>query len=193
LERNKYNFQKLTPTNDVDLKVYEDAFEFIFQNNDINNVAISGPYSAGKSSVLESYKIKKNNIKYVHISLAHFKSPDQKDESEIIESILEGKIINQLIHQIPTKNIPQTNFKVKKKVEFLDIVLSTVLAIIFVISMLHIIFYEFWNNYRSTLPNIWMSSVLSISTNQYSLLVSSIISISIFGVFLYFLIYTQRM
>ena len=41
-------FQKLTPTDKVDLLVYEDAFKYIFENDDIKNVAISGPYSAGK-------------------------------------------------------------------------------------------------------------------------------------------------
>ena len=49
-------FQKLTPTDNVDLTGYREAFEFIFENKDIRNVAISGAYSSGKSSLLESYK-----------------------------------------------------------------------------------------------------------------------------------------
>lgn len=43
------------------------------------------------------------------------KSPDQEVETEVKESVLEGKILNQLIHQIPSDKIPQTNFRVKKK------------------------------------------------------------------------------
>ena len=49
-------FQKLTPTDNVKMEVYEEAFNYIFENEDIKNVAVSGPYSAGKSSLLESYK-----------------------------------------------------------------------------------------------------------------------------------------
>ncbi len=41
-------FQKLTPTSNVDLNVYEEGFEFIFSNDDIRNIAVSGPYSSGK-------------------------------------------------------------------------------------------------------------------------------------------------
>ena len=114
---NKFKFQKLTPIDDADIEVYKEALDFIFDSEDIKNIAISGPYGAGKSSILETYKKNNDNKKFIHISLAHFENPDNEKEREldIKESILEGKILNQLIHQIPSENIPQTNFKVKKK------------------------------------------------------------------------------
>ena len=62
-------FQKLTPTSNVDLNAYEEGFEFIFSNDDIRNIAISGPYSSGKSSLLESYKKKHLQKTFIHISL----------------------------------------------------------------------------------------------------------------------------
>lgn len=117
----EYHFQKLTPIDDADISVYEEAIDFVFENSDIKNVAISGPYSAGKSSVLESYKAKHTNHNFLHLSLAHFRTPEQEStetESSIKESILEGKILNQLIHQIPSEKIPQTNFRVKKDISF---------------------------------------------------------------------------
>ena len=70
-------FEKLTPKTDANLEVYKDAFGFVFSNNDIKNIAISGAYGAGKSSILESYKhyesvspSKKDRIKKIrsHIS-----------------------------------------------------------------------------------------------------------------------------
>jgi hypothetical protein len=68
----KVFFRKLTPVKDADISVHEKAIDYVFENTDITNVAISGAYSAGKSSVLESYKAKQKNLKLVHISLAHF-------------------------------------------------------------------------------------------------------------------------
>lgn len=115
MEQKELFFQKLTPVNNADISVYEEAIDFIFANSDITNVAISGAYSAGKSSVIESYKEKHKNLKFLHISLVHFESQDKnKKEDNVKESILEGKILNQLIHQIPVERIPQTNFRVKK-------------------------------------------------------------------------------
>ena len=40
-------FQKLTPTQEADLSGYEDAFHYIFAEDDIRNIAISGAYSSG--------------------------------------------------------------------------------------------------------------------------------------------------
>lgn len=112
MSENKYHFEKLTPIDNVDMNVYENAIDYIFENNDIKNVAITGAYSSGKSSVLASYKKKHQELQFMHISLAHFDTPDQEETKE---PVLEGKILNQLIHQIPSDKIPQTNFRVKKK------------------------------------------------------------------------------
>jgi hypothetical protein len=35
MSENKYNFQKLTPIRNVDLKTYDDALNFVFGNNEI--------------------------------------------------------------------------------------------------------------------------------------------------------------
>ncbi len=59
----------------------------------VKNVAISGAYSADKSSVLASYKKKHSDLHFVHISLAHFKAPDQEDEPEVKESVLYSETI----------------------------------------------------------------------------------------------------
>ena len=116
MAENKYHFERLTPIDNMNLDVYEEAIDYVFNNPDVKNIAISGAYSAGKSSVLASYKKRHDDLRFLHISLAHFKSPDQEDETDIKESVLEGKILNQLIHQIPSDKIPQTNFRVKKSI-----------------------------------------------------------------------------
>lgn len=127
----KYNFERLTPIDNVKMDVYEDAINYAFDNPDIKNVAITGAYSAGKSSVLASYKKKHKKLKFLHISLAHFESPNQKNKSGVKESVLEGKILNQLIHQIPSDQIPQTNFRVKQNIKMSSLILSTVETILF--------------------------------------------------------------
>ena len=125
MAENKYHFERLTPIDNMNLDVYEEAIDYVFNNPDVKNIAISGAYSAGKSSVLASYKKRHNDLRFLHISLAHFKSPDQEDETDIKESVLEGKILNQLIHQIPSDKIPQTNFRVKKSINPVSTIMNT--------------------------------------------------------------------
>lgn len=184
---NKYKFEKLTPMRDADISVYKEAFDFIFENEDIKNIAISGAYSAGKSSILESYKAKHTNLKFVHISLAQFRIPEQEDvestdsvndqTKEVIkESILEGKILNQLIHQIPSETIPQTNFRVKKDIKNLRI--STMVVSIFISSILYLVFSSGIVNYVNSLPDNWVRFILSPLTSQYTIILAVILSIT---------------
>ena len=106
----RYAFQKLTPTENADLTVYEDALDFVFekQNNDIRNIAITGVYGSGKSSVVNSYE-RAHNKRFIHISLTHFEEVSDEDSEEVLEK----KIVNQLVQQVPQKLIPDTKFKTK--------------------------------------------------------------------------------
>ncbi|MDU4912384.1 hypothetical protein [Clostridium baratii] len=189
--KDKYKFQKLTPVNDMDLNVYEDAINYVFDNPDVRNVAISGAYSAGKSSVLSSYSRKYGKLRFMHISLAHFKSFNDEDD-KVRESVLEGKIINQLIHQIPSSKIPQTNFRVKKKVNFKNIIFNTIEIALLIIASLHIIFFNTWNGYISSLDDSKLKLLLKYSVSKYSLLISGIFIAIILGIFIYNLVKIQK-
>lgn len=128
----KIEFRKLTPTKEFKLAIYEDALDYVFENNDIRNIAITGSYGAGKTSLIETYKEKDPEKNYINISLAHFKSERNGNDSSqdnVDENILEGKIFNQLIHQIDSKQIPKTNFKVKQKVSRKKVALNTVFMV----------------------------------------------------------------
>lgn len=170
----KYIFEKLTPITDSNISVYESAINFAFEHDDVKNIAISGAYGAGKSSVLASYKDKHPNRKFMHISLAHFQN-DQKAErfdTPVKDSILEGKILNQLIHQIPAEKIPQTNFRVKQSTGNKTIFFYTFAVALFLISLLHILFFNNWSRFVGVLPDGVIQHFLSISTSESFRLIS---------------------
>lgn len=192
MAKQKYKFERLTPIDNMDLDVYEEAIDYVFSNSDVKNVAISGAYSAGKSSVLASYKKKHGELRFLHISLAHFKSTDQESDAEVKESTLEGKILNQLIHQIPSEKIPQTNFRVKKTVSSKSIATSTIGAVLFLISILHLLFFSVWKNYIGVLPVSLIKSILMPSTHPYALIVDGIIILVLLSLSVYKLIRIQR-
>ncbi|MGG3306570.1 hypothetical protein ABER23_03980 [Paenibacillus lautus] len=188
---NKYKFQKLTPIDNVELNVYKDAFDYIFSNSDIINVAISGAYGAGKSSIVASYKKKHKHIRFVHVSLARFKPSDTEDKSQIKESVLEGKILNQLIHQIPFHKIPQTNFKVKRRVKTKSFLINTILIMLLGFALMHIFFFQNWSKYISLLPVSQLRDMLDVSINKQAPLVSGLIGAGIISIFLYKLVKVQ--
>ncbi len=188
----KYKFERLTPTDDINLDVYEDAINYVFDNSDVKNVAISGAYSAGKSSVLASYEKKHRDLRFLHISLAHFKSTDQEDETEVKESVLEGKILNQLIHQISSDKIPQTNFRVKKTIKSKSIIKKTVEVGFLLVAIIYFAFFDLWKGYVSALPDNWLKSILELSTHQYALMIDGFIIIGLLCLFIYGLVKIQK-
>lgn len=196
MNEDSYKFQKLTPFSDVELGVYKNAIDFVFANDDLKNVAISGQYSAGKSSLVESYKKSHSKIKFVHISLAHFRAIEETETNEpgkdINETALEGKILNQLIHQINADEIPQTNFKVKKKIKRKCIVINTIFTVLFIAMVLHITLFNKWVKFVSLLSDGHLKTLLTLSTKYDTLLISGFICTILSCVFIYKLIKTQK-
>ena len=193
----KYVFEKLTPVSDANIDVYESALDFVFQDKDIRNVAISGAYGAGKSSLLASYKQKHLDTHFMHISLAHFQNQDKNanlgDPTPVIkESVLEGKILNQLIHQIPADKIPQTNFRVKKSSSSWNPFWYTLAIGILLLAIFHILFFPKWGQYVSSLPEGKVHTFLGLSTGIYSRLISAVLCFSIILYFLFQVIKTQK-
>lgn len=110
-------FKSLSPKTDIDISVYEDAINYARKNDGITNVALTGNYGSGKSSILFSYEAKNPEVDMMHIELPHYKSSDNNGRGEntlaekaSLESI-EGKIINQLLAQIDPQKIPLSVFK----------------------------------------------------------------------------------
>ncbi|MBC1513937.1 YobI family P-loop NTPase [Listeria booriae] len=182
VDERKLLFFKLTPEKDVDISGYEDALDFALNDIDIKNVAISGIYSSGKSSVIETYKDQKKDKKFLHISLGYYRSDEnsentkkkvetipEKGESveidkeknpmkwETEDRLLEGKILNQLLHQIESKKIPQTIFKVKRSIEKKNIVLLCFLIMTGIALFLSLLNYKVWTKYITDIFNfnIW--------------------------------------
>lgn len=123
----------------------EDAIKFAIEEKKVNNIAITGPYSSGKSSTIQSYFNKNiNKKKYLNISLATFevskgekekrneKNESDEDEENIaknskIESNLIEKIIIEKLYYSSLKKI-----KFKKEKKQIALVLLIMFSIIFI-------------------------------------------------------------
>ena len=190
----QYTFESLTPYTDSDLGIYESALDYVFEHPDIKNVALSGSYGAGKSSVLASYEKKPGKEKnYLHISLAHFTDESEEDSNDQVkESVLEGKILNQLIHQIPPSKIPQTNFRVKEATPKGAIIEFSIAFSLLVLLALHLTLSNIWETYIGTFPNGWIKNVLLISTTPYAYLISGLLLTGILVYAIYQIVRLQR-
>lgn len=107
LESDEFLFP-LSPAllDDESLSQYTKEFEFVFSHNNIKNVALSGAYGAGKSTVIESWENKDAICSYLHVSLAHFTGAEKTSEQDV-----EQRVLNQIIHSIDHRKMPKTRFR----------------------------------------------------------------------------------
>lgn len=107
-------YHSLTPINSADnCKVYMDALQEALQNPDIKNIAVTGPYGSGKSSVIRTFFDRYNGelkLKHLTITLATF-TPEKGATPNVDRCAIESSILEQLFYHEKDSNIPDSRFK----------------------------------------------------------------------------------
>ncbi len=172
----RYAFQKLTPIANADLITYEDALGFVFddKNKDVQNVAVTGIYGSGKSSVINTYE-RKYKKKLIHISLSHFDGVEKEED----EDILEKKIVNQLVQQVPSKLIPETRFQVKKEFCLWKAIMQTLRVFVLGGFAFYFIKYGDLIEAFNSGKHQWLSKIISTRTLVGTIIAFSILLISL--------------
>lgn len=136
VQMNKITLQTLTPIilddeqkEKLNYSNYEAILDDVMSSDSYCNVALTGGYGAGKSTILNTYE-EEHAYKSIHISLAKLNG----EETENVQA----KLINQIIHQIDPKLIPQTQFKIKNIVGWKKVALITLVLFVFITSVFYL-------------------------------------------------------
>ena len=127
-------FMSLSPTIVEKLdKVYVDALDFVIENENIKNAAISGHYGSGKSSIWQTYKNMKNINNVIYISLGDYCQGDEEGNSI---SRIEKQILTQILAQVNQKDIPLSKYKLKFNKNKCTIAKYVLASLIFILSII---------------------------------------------------------
>ena len=141
-------YRDLTPESDTkNSEEYIRALHWAIKNKDVKNIALSGPYGSGKSSVIKTYLKKYPKTKYLSISLAAFSTPTKSVNGEddkttlladdwtlddVDENVIEEGILKQLFYRVDVGKIPQSRYRKIKKLSywkmFFTLLMLTVVA-----------------------------------------------------------------
>lgn len=131
MEGTKNKFNSLTPevlNEDEKKQIYIEALDYAFKNKDIKNIAITGIYGAGKSSVWRTYVKDRNISNVVTVSLGKYEedngnleSSNHKEKDNKKQKVLnldndnriEKQLINQILSQIKYDLIPLSKYRFK--------------------------------------------------------------------------------
>lgn len=142
-------YRDLLPVDDIQNgDEYLNALSWAFKNKRVKNIALAGPYGAGKSSIIESFLKKHWRIRRrsLRISMASFEinseicnsteQDDKKHKTPIEKEEIEHGILKQLFYKVGYGKIPQSRYRKLHKISALwtwvKLIFITLLAIPFV-------------------------------------------------------------
>ena len=145
-------FTDLAPTDNLsnDQK-YVETLDWALNDERIKNIAITGPYGAGKSSIIASYLRKRPYIKKrsLNISLANFskKKNDivENETKKFDEKDIQRSILKQLFYKTKPSKIPLSRYRKLYKPNAVKIFMLLVLTFLLVLMISYIFNYSSFN------------------------------------------------
>ncbi|UXC17454.1 YobI family P-loop NTPase [Comamonas squillarum] len=104
-------FLDLAPTDEADSAgVYSEAILFATSNSKVFNIALTGPYGSGKSSIIKSF-LKNYRRSALHISLAAFIPESNSESGNVSRQEIERSILQQMLYGADANKLPLSRFK----------------------------------------------------------------------------------
>ncbi len=104
-------FVDLAPTDQADKSgVYSEALEYALGRTKVSNIALTGPYGSGKSSIIQTF-LKRHHRKALHISLAAFLPEAGSQIEKVSRQEIERSILQQMLYGEDADKLPLSRFK----------------------------------------------------------------------------------
>lgn len=156
---NPNGYEDLTPTKEGDTDgKYSAALEWALKNDNIKNIALTGAYGSGKSSILRSFEDGHREYEYLNISLASFSDnnikivpieteyehdeqineneQEKKKKESNIDRLIELSILQQMFYHVKHKTIPDSRFKRIKSISKKELLFKTIGLIIWILALI---------------------------------------------------------
>ncbi|MBT8895862.1 YobI family P-loop NTPase [Lactobacillus delbrueckii subsp. bulgaricus] len=156
-QNNKKKLDDLAPNDNLksDNEYLELLDEVLKKCDRLHNVALTGPYGSGKSSIIASYLKRHPDVEKIslNISLAAFSSkqdPDDGDTSLTEEEIQRG-ILKQIFYKVKPSEIPLSRYRKLHNPSVIKIFIILITLVLSFLIGLYIFDYGLWSKNRSLL------------------------------------------
>lgn len=157
---------------------YTNRLKDAIDTKGITNIALTGGYGSGKSTILNTFQDLYPDYEYINISLASFKDnkQDNPKENDDLDRQLEISILQQLFYHVRPSTIPDSRFKRIINLTSKRLFLFSFCLIIWVLSAFSLFRFGYIENLN---PSTWDLS----KSFSWTTLLSSIIFFSGIGSF----------
>lgn len=155
---------------------YTDRLKDAIDARSITNIALTGGYGSGKSTILNTFQDLYTDYDYINISLASFKDnkQDNPKENDDLDRQLEVSILQQVFYHVKPSTIPDSRFKRIINLTSERLFLFSFCLIIWVLSAFSLFKFGYIENLN---PNTWDLS----KSFSWTTLLSSVIFFSGIG------------
>jgi len=181
-------YVSLSPIDNADINNdYKKSLDWALGNRkkyDIKNIALTGPYGSGKSSILKTYikEYEGNDLHFLHISLATFKEEEENNEGRGDEKgnllrLIELSILQQIFYLEEDRKIPDSRFRKIKNYTRKRLLITTVAFFLLVVAVVNLIY-----------PNLYVQ-LLNLELSIKAIIFLRYISLAIIIIALLFFIF----
>lgn len=167
-ETDERQISLLSPIDDFNRhKEYIIRLKYAIDQPNVFNIALTGSYGAGKSSILKTFKAYYPEYHYVNVSLASFvevNMPESditpKGKEDSFEEQLEYSILQQLFYHVKATNIPESRFGRIERISKKKRILMALGILLFVVANLFLFCQEQVTKYFLIPPEVLKCSFL---------------------------------
>jgi len=158
-------YTDLTPVDNADPGgTYTAALSFALENPRVKNIALTGPYGSGKSSIIRTYE-KNSDYKFLNISLASFK---EDKTAPVSTTLIERSILQQMLYGADANKLPYSRFKRISTPE--NPLVKSLILVLWIIASVYLLLHP--NDFHNI-------EVLSLSWLGWALLVLFVVSLPV--------------
>ena len=208
---NYFEYRDLTPVDNIENgDEYIEALKWAFHNNKIKNIALTGPYGAGKSSIIETFLRKDEEDKCIvkglppydtirafalKISMATFLkgnivNNDSDEKIKLDSDEIEKGILKQLFYKVEPNEIPQSRYRKLHPIRENRIFSNIFVALLLVMLFAAIFAPDKYTWFVESIENF----MASLSLSQKIIMIAPVlflVLISVIGAYLYKMIISK--
>lgn len=165
------------PVKPESISIYLEALKEGLDDFYVKNLAITGSYGSGKSSIISSFQKKhENDFSFLNISLAEFEwevgknqkeqvnpndsnfsesAKPQKQKEENFDKLVELSILQQIFYKVKPNEVPDSKLKRIRNISKIEIIGLSAVIVVWIISIYSLIKFNLVENLN---PSKWSKS-----------------------------------
>lgn len=185
-EKNARKLKLLRPSyNPEQHHMYVDALKNAVQQDEVTNIALSGPYGVGKSSILQGFRQEYPGSIFVSLSTLGFGKSLDSNTSKLSEGSIspqtnqiQKEIVKQLLYRKPPKKLPASQFKRIQKFDWkhflpvsslIGLVLTVIISAIGGFAKIPKISNSSWFDFGIKFAGVWLLTLIVIEVASHRL------------------------